>query len=249
MAPATIEALKMRKKKKVEITVDTIMSFVESGSSKKADMQEDLDPEMQINPIAVARIKAEKEKIMKKKMKEKKAKQEAAKKKAAAKAAERAARAAAKGVRSSQMKRAASKDEISYFTASTDRSTGAGAFAKLGVSVEEKAESRNSSRAPSRDAINVADIDMELEKMHGGKRRVREANPNEDRMLREAKAAALEAEKQSRKSGGLFSKAAAVGGIFRPRRSSSSVDSIQEDSTPPPVLQQMSRYDSRPSFV
>ena len=63
-APKTLAALKLRKKEVQETTPEMVEGFIIGGSSgsKKAEKAEDLDPELMLNPIAVAKIKEEKRK-------------------------------------------------------------------------------------------------------------------------------------------------------------------------------------------
>ena len=69
--PTTIAALRLRVKKKDEITADHIAAMVEAGqvglqfvggqAVRQANLGEDNDPDLEINPIAVAKIQMEKD--------------------------------------------------------------------------------------------------------------------------------------------------------------------------------------------
>ena len=124
--PTTIAALRLRVKKKDEITADHIAAMVEAGqvglqfvggqAVRQANLGEDNDPDLEINPIAVAKIQMEKdkEKARRKAEKEaagKKAKAKAAKAKAAAKAATKAI-GAAESIRSESDRRANKKPQL-----------------------------------------------------------------------------------------------------------------------------------------
>ena len=222
MAPATIAALRLRKKKKVEVTGETIMGFVEAGFVKGADAQEDMDPDIMLNPIAVQRITAEKEKARRRKKKEREAKKKANETKKAALTAERVARAAQAGKEPAEP-----KEEINYFTASTDRDTGGGAFAKLGISVDQKHGMQ--AAKPSKEILDISAIDAELDRLHGKGKARKEAKPEDDRAFREAQAAALEAQRQSmRDDGGLGRAVGAIAGLFA--RDSAARNSAARDS-------------------
>ena len=64
---------RLRKKKQKSITADTVDAFIEGGQAAPA---EDLDPEIEMNPVAVENLKRQKQKEMERKRKAAKAKKE-----------------------------------------------------------------------------------------------------------------------------------------------------------------------------
>jgi len=178
--PKTLKQLKLRKKEEEAVDENTIAEFIASGAvGQQADQQEDCDPELNINPVALAKLKDEKKKKQDSEKKQKEARKKAVKEENARRAAQRG-----EGGR---------PQDPSKFIASLDED-GAGALAKLGVSFSPPA---NKGVAPKERALGIDEIDLELRKQGGGTRRVETAAPPDarasERIVAEATAAALEA--------------------------------------------------------
>jgi len=129
---------KLRKKKEVEINADLVNAFIEGGQAQPA---EDLDPELEMNPVAVENLKRAKQKEMEKKRRAAKAKKEAAKK--------------GKGVAPALRRFSQSSGFIV-----------AGAFAKLGITITGKPGEEQRRAEASRDPkkVDLRAIDLEIEK-------------------------------------------------------------------------------------
>ena len=158
---------KLRKKKEVEINADLVNAFIEGGQAQPA---EDLDPELEMNPVAVENLKRAKQKEMEKKRRAAKAKKEAAK----------------KGVVPKLRRSVQSSGFIV-----------AGAFAKLGITITGKPGEEQRRAEASRDPkkIDLRAIDLEIEKATE-KLKKQEA----EELAAAEKAREAEAEKQAREA-------------------------------------------------
>jgi len=200
--PKTLKALKLRKKEVDPITADTVSEFIAGGAiARKADGLEDDDPDLDVNPIALQKLKDQRQKIRQKDLQAKVDKQKQ-------KELEASQRAAAKG-------RERPKD-VKYFTATTNED-GGGAFARLGVTVD-KVETKKVETKKEKE-LGIAEIDVELAKAGGARRKMKEEVDSKvnERMMAEAQAAAMEAQKvqqEQEHGGGLL-------GLFGLRGSSS----------------------------
>ena len=166
-----IIAPKLRKKKTVEVTADAVNSMIEMGTGS-AGHAEDLDPELEMNPVAVENLKRAKQKEMEKKRRAAKAKKEAAK----------------KGVVPKLRRSVQSSGFIV-----------AGAFAKLGITIAAKpgGEANDSGAEASRDPkkIDLKSIDIEM-----AKRTEKLKKQEADELAAAEKAREAEAEKQAREA-------------------------------------------------
>jgi len=192
--PTTVKALKLRKKEEIAITAETVDEFIAgSAVARKADQQEDQDPDLDVNPIALQKLKDQRKAIRERELNAKQ---------------ERAAKAKLEADNRAKLAGKEKPKNVNYFTARTT-DTGGGLLSKLGVTVT-KVEKATVASTPRERELGIEDIDNELRKAGGVRKKMKEeedAKVNE-RIMAEAMAAAKEAQKANEKPAGMF------GGMF-----------------------------------
>ena len=156
---------KLRKKKQEDITADTVTAIIEGGTAQPA---EDLDPDIEMNPVAVENLKRRQEK-------EKERKRKAAKKAKEARKEEARRRSMAdKGGN----KRTSQRPGLMGMASSSGFLV-VGAFAKLGIVINGKG---GRPPPPKEDAkkVDLKTIDLEIEK------EAKKAKEREEQELAEA---------------------------------------------------------------